>query len=165
MFRTVILLPKNVPGQLYLHSMPGRYEAWGDFVAEARRCNIHLIVCLVPNDEIEKKSPSYADVIRSGALSYPIEFFPIPDYKVPQNREEYATFVMRIAQLLRSRHTILVHCGAGIGRTGTFAVCLLLAFGLNRIEAEKAICVAGSYPETDEQIELVGWCEKKLRTA
>jgi hypothetical protein len=46
---------------------------------------------------------------------------------------------------------------------GTFAICLLLAMGVNRMEAEKAIHDAGSHPETDEQRSLVGWYEKKFR--
>jgi len=161
MFRSVTL-PQNIPGRLYLHSMPGCYEQWADFIAEAKQRGIHIIVCLTPNDEIEKKSPSYAKAIRDGTLNCQRECFPIPDYEVPQDQEAYAAFLTCIAELLRSGKTVLVHCGAGIGRTGTFALCLLLAMGVNRMEAEKAIHDAGSYPETDEQRRLVDWCEKKF---
>jgi hypothetical protein len=82
MFRSVTL-PQNISGLLYLHSMPGRYEQWADFIAESKQRGIHVIVCLAPNNEIEKKSPSYADAIRDGALSCQRECFPIPDYDVP----------------------------------------------------------------------------------
>jgi protein-tyrosine phosphatase len=164
MFREV-KLPKNVSGQLYLHSMPGRYEAWSDFATTAKQHKVNLIVCLAPEDEIEMKSPSYANAIKNDELCFSIERFPIPDYGVPQDQEQYAAFVTRIAKSLRSGHKILVHCGAGIGRTGTFAICLLLALGPNRIQAEKATHNAGSQPETDEQRKLVSWCEKKFQTA
>ena len=164
MFR-VVSLSEKIPGRLYLHSMPGRYEKWRDFITEAERCNIDVIVCLAPDDEINTKSPSYADAISSGALGYERECFPILDYEVPQDREKYAAFVTRIAELLHSGHTILIHCGAGIGRTGTFAICLLLALGVNRMDAGKVIHNADSRPETNEQRELIDWCEKKFHTA
>lgn len=164
MFRSVTL-PRNISGRLYLHSMPGRNEAWSDFIAEAERCSIRVIVCLAPDNEIEMKSPSYADAIKSGRFNYRRECFPISDYSVPQDRDEYIAFVTHIARLLRSGQAVLVHCGAGIGRTGTFAICLLLALGLNRVEAQKAIQDAGSSPETNEQWEMVSWCEKEFHAA
>ncbi len=160
MFRPVVL-SKEIPGRLYLHNMPGRYEAWGDFVAEAERCNIDVIVSLVSDDEIGRKSPLYANAIRSGILGYERVCFPIPDYGVPREQEKFAVFVTRVAELLRSGRTILIHCGAGIGRTGTFAICLLLALGLNHQEAETNIRNAGSHPETNAQRELTSWCERQ----
>lgn len=162
MFRTV-RLPENVLGRLSLHSMPGRYEGWDEFVAEFRRCKIDSIVCLTSEDEIERKSPAYAEAIKNRVLPCWRESFPISDYDVPLDREQYAAFVGRIAELLRSGHSILVHCGAGIGRTGMFAICLLIAVGLNRTEAVKAILAARSRPETDEQRELVDWCEREFQ--
>ncbi|MCD6284493.1 MAG: tyrosine-protein phosphatase [Anaerolineae bacterium] len=161
MFRTVTL-PQNIPGRIYLHSMPGRCESWGDFAAEASRCNIQTIVCLAPDDEIERKSPSYATAIKGGAISCSRKCFVIPDYGVPKDRDRFAEFVKAVAEFLRSGETILVHCGAGIGRTGTFAICLLLALGVSRAQAEKTICDAGSRPETSEQERLIDWFDKKL---
>jgi hypothetical protein len=85
MFRPVTL-PQGVPGRLYLHIMPGRYEAWDAFEAEARRCGITSIVCLAPDDEIQTKSPPYAEAIRRDALPCVRETFPVTDYGVPVNR-------------------------------------------------------------------------------
>jgi len=161
MFRAVTL-PHNVPGRLYLHSMPGRYEQWEDFTAEASRCNIQTIVCLAPDEEIEEKSPLYATAIRGGPISYSRKCFPILNHGVPKERDQYADFVMDIAKLLRSDETILVHCGGRIGRTGTFAICLLLALGVNREEAERTVNDADSHPETDEQRSFIDWFEKRL---
>jgi len=128
--------------------MPGRYEQWTDFLAEVKQRGIDVIVCLAPNDEIERKSPSYAIAIRDGTLNCQRECFLISDYEIPQDREASAVFLRRIAELLRLDKTILVHCGAGIGRTGMFSICLLLTMGMSRINAEEAIHDAGSYPET-----------------
>ncbi len=162
-FRSVPL-PPTVPGRLYLHSMPGRNERWDTFVEEATRVGIDTIVCLTPDEEIQVKSPKYAMAIRDGTLAWPRECFPIPDYEVPDDRKAFAAFVGRVADLLRAGKTILVHCGAGIGRTGTFAICLLMALGMERATAESAVRAAGSAPETDEQRRLVDWFEQAVGT-
>ena len=145
-----------------MHSMPGRRESWDDFVSEAERQGIDLIVCLTSDDEIKEKSPAYADVISNNLLTSKIEAFPITDYGVPADREAFAKFVSRIADLLRSGNTVLAHCGAGIGRTGTFAICLLMALGVDRKLAQRAIHDAQAHPETPEQKTLVDWYEEKF---
>ena len=58
---------------------------------------------------------------------------------------------------LSAGRRVLIHCGAGIGRTGTLAVCVLVALGQTRAEAEAVVRAAGSQPETPEQHALVGW--------
>ena len=161
MFRAVTL-PQDVPGQLYLHSMPGRYEEWEDFMATATRYHLQTIVCLTSDDEIERKSLSYATAIKNGSLGFSRKCFPITDYGIPDERQEYAEFVRRIAELLRSGKTTLVHCGAGIGRTGILAITLLLALGVERTQAEHTVSNAGSRPETDEQRSLIDWFEEWL---
>jgi len=118
--------------------------------------------CASLDDEIESKSPAYATAIKGGAISCARKCFVIPDCGVPEHRDKFAEFVRATAELLRSGETILVHCGAGIGRTGTFAICLLLALGVKRTEAKKAICDAGSKPDTGEQRNLIEWFDKKL---
>lgn len=163
MFQSV-RLPQDVTGRLFLHSMPGRRESWDNFVSEAERRGIDFIVCLTSNDEIKEKSPSYADAISNNLLTSKIESFPITDYGVPADKDAFAKFVGRIADLLRSGNTVLAHCGAGIGRTGTFAICLLIELGADRRLAEKAINDAKAHPETPEQKNLVNWCEKRSLT-
>ena len=162
MFRNVVLPKDAVTGRLLLHSMPGRFETWEYFSTEAKKYDIDTIVCLTPLEEVKTKSPPYAKAISEGSLEFSMKCYEIPDYGIPQNRDEFFDFVMHIAGLLQSGHRILVHCGAGIGRTGTFAICLLLTLGINSSEAEKIISEAGAGPETSEQIELIDWCDKKI---
>lgn len=161
MFRDVTL-PQGVQGRLFLHSMPGRCEEWEDFLDAATKHHLQVIVSLAPDDEVHKKSPSYATAIKNGMLGLSRECFPITDYGVPDAQEEYAEFVMRIAEMLRTGKTILVHCGAGIGRTGTFAICLLLALGMDRAQAEHSVKHAASNPETDKQWKFIDWFQKWL---
>lgn len=60
-----------------------------------------------------------------------------------------------VATELREGARILVHCAGGVGRTGVFAVAVLLALGESMTRALERVHVAGSYPESDEQLEFL----------
>ena len=156
MFRTVQLSGKTT-GALFLHSMPGRYESWSDFLKDAQERRIDGIVCLTGMDEIREKSPDYAAALETGRVPCPRACFPIDDYGVPEDWEAFARFVSEAAVQIRSGKRMLVHCAGGVGRTGTFAVCLLHHFGMGQDEAENAVASVFAGPETPEQEELVSW--------
>jgi len=44
-----------------------------------------------------------------------------------------------------------------------FAVCILLALGMEKEAASDQVNSAGSHPETEEQEELIDWVVEKLR--
>ena len=157
MFREV-RLPAGVLGSLRLHSMPGRREALEQTWGGVRADGIQVIVCLAGLDEIRKKSPTYAVAIDAKTVPCDLEAFPIQDFGVPDDRESFWSLASRIAERLKAGGRVLIHCGAGIGRTGTLATCVLLALGEPRSSAENAVSTAGAHPETAAQNELVSWC-------
>ncbi|RZJ26553.1 MAG: hypothetical protein EOO54_02435 [Haliea sp.] len=53
--------------------------------------------------------------------------------------------------------SILLHCAACIGRTGTTAACVLKALGLPAEQALQQVRDAGSNPENAQQSGLVDW--------
>ena len=67
MFR-IVQLPDRVSGNLYLHSMPGRYETFSEAISSIVKLNIDTVVCLTPMNEILEKSPDYAEAIQTGNL-------------------------------------------------------------------------------------------------
>lgn len=156
MFRSVAL-PVSIPGKLYLHSMPGRYEPFERTVAEIQMYGITEVICLVPLEEVEHKSPDYARALKNGSTPWRQVMFPIVDYGVPSDQQDYLKLVLWVAQSLRTGTNVLAHCGAGIGRTGTLAACVLVALGVSKAEALETVHAAGSYAERPEQLDLVDW--------
>lgn len=148
-------LRQGVPGRLFLLAMPGRDEPLDRVWARLAAANVDLLICLADRAELASRSPEYAAALDSGAAPCRVEPFPVPDFGVPADRDGFAALAARIAQRLATGDTIAIHCGAGIGRTGTLACCALLELGFEREAAEAAVSAAGSGPETAEQRSLV----------
>lgn len=153
-----LVLPGGITGHLYLHNMPGRSgygETWEQFQLNAGASDIDTIVCLCSDEELGKKSPEYAHAVKNRKTGFNWKSFPIADYQVPDNLDSFTSFVSDIASRLGDGRKLLLHCGAGIGRTGMTAVCILLALGVSLDAANKAVKAAGSFPETQEQRKLI----------
>lgn len=161
MFRRVHL-SEDVPGTLFLHSMPGRFEPYTDAAAAIAAAKIARVVCLAPMDEIRSKSPAYADALAAG-VRWAHSALPVPDYGVPDDPAAYAQLAESVAADLRKGATILIHCAAGIGRTGTFAVAVLLALGVPLDDARARVKQAGSSAETDGQRAFLRMLAERVR--
>ncbi len=162
MFRPV-LLPSGVPGRLLLHSMPGRREALETVWNQVSKDAVRVIVCLAASHEVREKSPAYARAIESGTVPCQVLAFEIPDYGVPKDRGEFWQLALDVATRLRSGEAVLMHCNAGIGRTGTVAAAVLLALGETVSSAQQAVSEAGSDAEGAAQRELITWCATQAR--
>lgn len=113
------------------------------------------LVCLLEAFEIEQRYPAFG---RWLAAPSPHAALPVPivDRSVPDD----ATMLGLTAQvddLLAAGEGVVVHCGAGWGRAGTLAVCVLMA---NRVPPADALAVVaterpGAGPESVEQRALV----------
>jgi len=162
MFRCVEL-PGEVLGELYLHSMPGRYEPFEQAVEEVQKLRIGRVIRLAPLDEVRQKSPKYFAAIQEGKLPWVDEGVDVEDYGVPEDREAFLKKARSVADSLRKGERVLVHCGAGIGRTGVFAICVLMALGLPQGEADGRVRGACSGPEGEKQRQFLEWAEERLR--
>jgi protein-tyrosine phosphatase len=143
------------PGKLWLASMPGRFERWSEFMAEARRNRLSLVACLAPPEEVASLSPAYWQAIVEGSLDFRFVNLPMQNFGLPRDLAAFRDGIEQMAASLQAGDTVMMHCAAGIGRTGTAAACLLKRLGLPTADALQRIRDAGSNPENAVQSGLV----------
>jgi len=81
--------------------------------------------------------------------------FPIADRGLPSNIDTFAQITARTCDEIARGLSTVVHCRAGIGRTGLFAAAMLMQLGVEVDEASALVseCRGGGVPDTDEQRE------------
>ena len=153
-FRPVLLDPP-LAGRLWLSSMPGRFESWREFIAEAHRRELGLVVCLNPREELTELSPPYYRAIAQGKLPFRWLNLPMQNFGLPNDMPAFDAGIEQAATRLLAGDAVVLHCAAGLGRTGTAAACLLKRLGLSTSEAMRRVREAGSNPENALQSGLV----------
>jgi len=74
--------------------------------------------------------------------------------------EQYKKELDDIAELLREEKRILVHCSAGIHRTGTNGYALLRRLGYSRKDSYEIVC--SIRPESSDCIRFLDWAEEYI---
>ncbi|MBD2092681.1 cyclin-dependent kinase inhibitor 3 family protein [Microcoleus sp. FACHB-1515] len=80
-----------------------------------------------------------------------IRHFPIPDFSVPRSMDQFTLLVQNILATAAAGKTIVIHCKAGLGRSGLVAASCLVALGSTPAEAFQL--VRRSRPGTIETAE------------
>jgi len=158
MFRA-IKLPEDATGELYLHSMPGRFEDLEDTLDALEDFKIDRVVSLVSDEEMRQKSPEYYRMVQDGQFPVERQVFAIPDFDVPADPASFLVLVEDLAAKLREGERVLVHCAGGIGRSGLVATSVLMMLGVGRDEALFTVRNSMAGPETPEQSDFLAWVE------
>lgn len=137
--------------------MPGRFESWSEFEAQAQRARLGVVVCLTPRSELAELSPRYHSAVAQGTVPFRWLNVPMPNFGVPEDGPGFRRDVQQIADALKRGDAVMLHCAAGIGRTGSTAACVLKALGLGTEEALQRVRDAGSNPQNAQQSGLVEW--------
>ena len=152
-----VQLPASAPGRLWLSSMPGRFEPWPRFLAEAADARLDLVACLTPRDELASLSPEYELALAEGTLPFAWLHLPMRNFGLPDDPAGFRRGVEQLATRLQAGHSVMLHCAAGMGRTGSAAACVLKRLGLPAEEALQRVRDAGSNPQNAAQSGFVGW--------
>lgn len=147
-----------------VHQFPLRAEAVGALLACAvdvvgpdpekamSTFAVDTMVCLMEFDDLTRRFPRYAEWL-TDADGHRAIWAPVPDHGVVPDAEA-SKLASDISRLLDLGQTVLLHCGAGYGRTGVQAVQILAADGFDFSEALDAVRLArpacGPQSETQE---------------
>jgi len=145
----------GLPGRIFRSPLPfGDRDRNGQLVRQYQVECIAVIVVLVGDEEIlvstGKNLRKY--YLESG---YDVIHLPIPDYGVPDS-SSLALAVSSALEQARAGKNVVVHCNAGIGRTGMFLACM--AKEVLGITGDEAIRWVRSYIpgaiENSQQLEI-----------
>lgn len=100
-----------------------------DDLAALRACGVRHLISLTT-------SPLDPDALARHALA--AVHLPLADMSTPA-MDEVSEFVRTLERLLEGGGKVAVHCGAGLGRTGTMLACYLVSRGRSADEALREV--------------------------
>jgi len=149
-------LPFGLDGKIYRSAMPyGKYDPQGTLIDRYQQMAIDTVVVLAEQAEIlAQTGRNLSGLYRE--LGLDVIHFPIMDFGTP-DQEELRPVLDRTVRQAQAGKNIVIHCSAGIGRTGLFTASL--AKKVLNLHGREAINWTRQYIpgaiETQEQIDFV----------
>jgi protein-tyrosine phosphatase len=140
-----------ISGRLAVAPMPKGGGFLEEEIGVWKGAGVDSVLCLLTDTEM-----SGLQLAQEGELcqAQGMDFvhFPIVDRAVP-DASAIRPLIDDMATRLRQGRRLLVHCRAGIGRTGLVASCCLIRCGFTATDAMAAVSRARgvAIPDTDEQ--------------
>jgi protein-tyrosine phosphatase len=147
-----IPLPSTALGRLWLC---GKHAIGPDPEGLLARVGADAVVCLNEEHELADRYPEYVTWLRAQPPERAL-WYPIPDLHAP-TLEQFAPVLTGLVDRVVAGERLIVHCAAGIGRSGTTAVAVLVSLAvpldeaLDRVRRHRP--AAG--PEVGAQLDLV----------
>jgi len=144
---SITALPSHSGSKLFLSEMPGKSalvararvankDLFNITVAadidEMEKLNLDTIVVLLSKREMRELYPvdSLLDRYRKELKTVNIVYYPIEDRSTPDDVKSFDALITSILVKLNQKKNVLVHCAAGLGRTGTVASAVLIKTGI-----------------------------------
>lgn len=153
--RAILNFSFVVPGTVAGMSRPGQVNTLAEDLAFLKFEGIGAIVSL-------SETALEEDLIRQKGFSY--LHVPVDDFRAPTIEQvEHCVEFMEQTTLVENK-AVVVHCGAGCGRTGTMLACYLVKSGKTAEEAiESVMAMRPCSIETDGQKAMVYQYEEHLK--
>ncbi len=142
--------------KLFLSSAPGRassfmqagFKDWNNLpvknlptlseveqdIAKMQKLNVDMVVVLLEKEELYEYPVNLLQEYREA--DFEVLHFPIEDYWVPESVDAFDELLKKLASAIRFGRNTLIHCRAGMGRTGLVVAGLLIKLGMS---ADRAI--------------------------
>ena len=142
----------GVTGRLWLC---GHRVVGPDPDAALARVGADGLICLCERHELADRYPGYVAWLDRAAPER-ANWFPVPDLGV-RSPDEHRLLVDQTVVRLRCGAGLIAHCAAGIGRSGTLAVAVLLAIGIDEGAALELVAASRptAGPEVGAQADLI----------
>jgi hypothetical protein len=116
-------LPFRLRGKIFRSAMPFCvYDEEGTLFAQFQRSQVSVVLVLAGRKEcLERTGIDLIDFY--GECGLQVIHLPIPDFGVPR-KSAVKQVLRKIIRLANDGHNVVIHCFAGVGRTGTIAACL-----------------------------------------
>lgn len=156
-FQMVEVPVPEVKGRLYVGQLPGRATALAGELDALVAFGIRHVVALLPAIDLGDfyRVPAYVEEARA-RFGDRFVLVDVVDYEVPPDDAAFEAAVEAADRALVAGDKVYVHCGAGCGRAGLFAACLLVHHGIGPLDAvQRFRDVRGCGPETAGQVAYV----------
>jgi protein-tyrosine phosphatase len=156
-FQMVEVPVPGVTGQLFVGPLPGRASPLAGELDALVAFGIDRITGLLPAIDLPDlyRVPDYVAEART-RFGDRFTLLDVVDYEVPREDAPFEAALREADQALAAGEKVFVHCGAGCGRAGVFASCLLADHGMEPLDAVARFrSIRGCGPETAEQVAYV----------
>jgi protein-tyrosine phosphatase len=145
-------VPAPSAGRLAIAPRPPGGAALGAALAGWAAEGVGEVVSLLTPEESGRLGLA-EEAAACAAAGLAFRAFPVPDFGVPADPVGFARLAGSIGARLAAGSGVAIHCRGGIGRSGTLAAAVLMAFGTSASDAVAAVSAARGVPspETDAQ--------------
>lgn len=144
---TILLVNPLIKGSIKINNgilFFGRmYQSWERKIFE-KEMNDKCVNCIFNVTEKKHNIDLFDEV-----------WFPINDFKVPKDKNEFIKTINLILLKLKNNENIFLHCYGGKGRTSVVLSCLLIMYGFSNKKALNKVEELLGGPENNEQINFI----------